>query len=85
MADRTAANTPKNRTPPKGRPTRARNDTGARQRVFGPTVQWTMVAVTIVLAVVILIIVTDGGDFNPFNDEPQAPAQIGAAAQVVDA
>lgn len=82
MADRSAANIPKNRTPPKGRPTRARNDTGARQRVFGPTVQWTMVAVTIVLAVVVLIIVTDGGDFNPFNDEPQTPTGIGAGPVV---
>ncbi|MFP5489488.1 MAG: hypothetical protein ACLGHQ_14430 [Acidimicrobiia bacterium] len=66
-------------TPPKGRPTRARNASGSRKRVFGPVAQWTTVAVLIALIVVVLVLVTDGGDFNPFDDE-QLPSQFGAPA-----
>jgi len=70
----------KNVTPPKGRPTRARNGSGPRKRVFGPVAQWITVGVLITLIVVVLILVTDGGDFNPFDDEDQLPSQFGAPA-----
>ena len=45
---------PRATTPPKGRPTRARNAYYGRQRVFGSTAQWIAVAILIVLAFVIL-------------------------------
>jgi hypothetical protein len=66
-------------TPPKGRPTRARNGSGSTKRVFGPVAQWITAAVVIVLIVVVLVLVTDGGDFNPFNDQ-NLPSQFGAPA-----
>ena len=62
--------TPKRgQTPPKGRPTRSRNGSTGGRRVFGPVTQWIMVALLIAMVFVIIVIVTDGGDFNPFNDE----------------
>lgn len=69
-------------TPPKGRPTRARNSSGYRKRAFGPVAQWVTVAVMLALVVVVLVLVTDGGDFNPF-DEEELPSQFGAPAAVV--
>ncbi|NNE12928.1 MAG: hypothetical protein HKN41_11880 [Ilumatobacter sp.] len=54
-------------TPPKGRPTRARNEIEAERRVFGPTAQWVAVTFLIALAFVLLIVLFDGGDFNPFD------------------
>lgn len=71
----------KNVTPPKGRPTRSRNATGSRKRAFGPVAQWTTLALLIALIVVVLVLVTDGGDFNPFDDE-ELPSQFGAPALV---
>lgn len=68
-------------TPPKGRPTRTRNGYGRRRRAFGPVLQWITVALLLALIVVVLVLVTDGGDFNPFDDE-QTPSQIGAAASL---
>ena len=56
-------------TPPKNRPTRTRNGIETDKRVFGPVAQWITFAIVVVIAVTILIIVTDGGDFNPFDDE----------------
>lgn len=56
-------------TPPKNRPTRARDGLEPDKRVFGPVAQWITFALVVLLAVTILIIVTDGGDFNPFDDE----------------
>lgn len=70
----------RNVTPPKGRPTRARNSSGVHRRAFGPVAQWVTVALLIALIVVVLVLITDGGDFNPFNDEDQLPSQFGAAA-----
>jgi hypothetical protein len=68
-------------TPPKGRPTRPRDGELPRKRAFGPVAQWITVALLVVLAVAALILITDGGDFNPFNDEP-APSEFGAPAVV---
>lgn len=81
--DSSATGGPKKRvTPPKGRPTRARNSTGYRKRAFGPIAQWVTVAVVVALVVVVLVLVTDGGDFNPFDQE-ELPSQFGAPAAVV--
>lgn len=71
----------KNVTPPKGRPTRARNSAGYRKRAFGPVAQWVTAALLVALVVVVLVLVTDGGDFNPF-DEEELPSQFGAPAVV---
>jgi hypothetical protein len=75
MADDTAeTGTPtgtgmsKNYTAPKGRPTRPRSAVGGQRRVFGPVAQWLAFAVVLLMAVIVLIIITDGGDFNPFDD-----------------
>lgn len=54
-------------TPPKGRPTRARNEVGTERRAFGPTAQWVAVTFLIALLFVLLIVLFDGGDFNPFD------------------
>ena len=35
--------------------------------MFGSTAQWIAVALLLVLAFVILVMVTDGGDFNPLT------------------
>jgi hypothetical protein len=66
-------------TPPKGRPTRPQNTTSSRKRVFGSTAQWIAVAIILVLAFVVLVIVTDGGDFNPLNGALPGGPQPGAA------
>jgi len=63
----TPATSKKNITPPKGRPTRARNQIDAPRQVFGPTAQWIALTVFIVLVFVVLFILTDGGDFNVFD------------------
>lgn len=80
--DANADRAKKSVTPPKGRPTRARNSSGARKRAFGPIAQWVTVALLVVLIIVVLVLITDGGDFNPFNDEEQLPSQFGAPAAV---
>jgi hypothetical protein len=56
-------------TPPKGRRTRPRNDTGQRRRAFGPVAQWITFAIALLVIIVIVIMVTGGGDFNPLNDD----------------
>lgn len=66
-------------TPPKGRPTRSRQQT-ARRRAFGSTAQWIAVAILIVVAFIVLVMVTDGGDFNPLTG---APALTGQPAGVL--
>ena len=71
-------------TPPKNRPTRARDDLEPDRRVFGPVAQWITFAIVVVVAVTILIIVTDGGDFNPFDDEGNpVGAPVSAVADLV--
>jgi hypothetical protein len=50
-------------TPPKGRPTRARNDVYGDKRVFGATAQWIAVTLLIILVFVVLFILTDGGSY----------------------
>lgn len=65
-------------TPPKGRPTRARNATGYRKRAFGPVAQWVTVAVLVALVVVVIVLITDGGDFNPFDEDQNLPSEFGA-------
>lgn len=67
-------------TPPKGKPTRSRSGSYGGKRVFGPVWQWIAVTVLLILAFLALIILTGGGDFNPFNDDGQAGA---AAATVI--
>jgi hypothetical protein len=54
-----AANTSSQRatTPPKGRPTRPRDASYYRKRVFGSTAQWIAVAIILVLAFVVLMMV----------------------------
>jgi len=54
-------------TPPKGRPTRARNEVEADRRVFGPTAQWIAAVFLVALIFITVIVLFDGGDFNPFN------------------
>jgi hypothetical protein len=61
-------------TPPKGRRTRPRNDTGERRRAFGPVAQWITFAIAMLVIVVIVIMVTGGGDFNPLNDDDPSGA-----------
>ncbi len=68
-------------TPPKGRPTRPRDGDLRRKRAFGPVAQWITVALLLVLVVAALILITDGGDFNPFDDE-EPPSQFGAPSVV---
>lgn len=55
-------------TPPKGRPTRGRDEIQAERRVFGPTAQWITLVFVLALVLVAVIVFFDGGDFNPFND-----------------
>lgn len=54
-------------TPPKGRPTKGRNEMAARKRVFGPTAQWIGFAFLLALVFVTVIVLLDGGDFNVFD------------------
>ena len=55
-------------TPPKGRPTRGRNEVATQRRAFGPTAQWIAAAFLVALIFVTVIVLLDGGDFNPFNN-----------------
>ena len=55
-------------TPPKGRPTRGRDEIMAQRRVFGATAQWITLTFVIVLVIVAVIVLLDGGDFNVFNN-----------------
>ena len=72
MADETnhdeRQTTKKGYTPPKNRPTRARGEGPDRRRAFGPVAQWITVVVAVALIITIIILVTNGGDFNPNND-----------------
>ena len=68
-------------TPPKGRPTRARNGSYGQKQVFGPTAQWIALTIFLILVFVVLFILTDGGDFNPFNGDPTVGAIVGDAAR----
>lgn len=54
-------------TPPKGRPTRARNEVESTRRVFGATAQWIAAAFLLALIFLTIIVLLDGGDFNVFN------------------
>jgi hypothetical protein len=54
-------------TPPKGRPTRARNQVARQRRVFGSTAQWILVAFALTLIFVMIVVLLDGGDFNVFD------------------
>ncbi len=67
-------------TPPKGRPTRSRGDTGQRQRAFGPVAQWITFVIAVILVVVVIIMVTGGGDFNPLNDDDTVGAPAATSA-----
>lgn len=64
MANQTRS--PRAVTPPKGRPTPPRR-AQARGRVFGSTAQWIAVFALLLIAFVVLVLATDGGDFNPLN------------------
>jgi hypothetical protein len=85
MADETAdtdtsrSGRSKNYTPPKGRPTRPRTAADDDRRVFGPVAQWLTFALLLLIAVIVLIIVTDGGDFNPFDEDGTTGAPAPAA------
>jgi hypothetical protein len=72
----------RNYTAPKGRPTRPRSAIDDRRRVFGPVAQWLAFAVLLLIALIVLLIVTDGGDFNPFDDGTTtgAPAALASAS-----
>ncbi len=69
-------------TPPKGRPTRSRTGRSYDRRVFGPVWQWIAFALFLTVLFIVLVMVTNGGDFNPFNQDtgqsgaPTAPAVI---------
>jgi hypothetical protein len=56
-------------TPPKGRPTTPRRGRYGDDRVFGPMAQWLAVIVALILAFALLLFLTGGGDFNPFNNQ----------------
>ena len=58
-------------TPPKGKPTRARTDVPIDRRVFGPVSQWIAVTILLILLFVLMVILTNGGDFNPLNHNGQ--------------
>ena len=49
--------------------------------MFGSTAQWIAVAILLVIAFIVLVMITDGGDFNPLNGalpvEPQPGATVG--------
>lgn len=81
--DASAGVSKKGVTPPKGRPTRARSWSGSQKRAFGPVAQWVTVGVLVALIVVVLILITDGGDFNPFNEDDDLPSQFGAPATLL--
>lgn len=49
-------------TPPKGRPTRPRNARRGRRRLFGSTAQWLGVVFLLLIALAVLVILTDGDD-----------------------
>lgn len=66
MADQET--TKKGITPPKGRPTRARNEVAGQRRAFGPTAQWIAAAFLLTLIFITIIVLLDGGDFNVFNN-----------------
>jgi hypothetical protein len=71
-------------TPPKGRPTRSQHGLAPPKRVFGATARWAAAGILLVLAFVILVLATDGGDFNPFNGTsapPQPGTEIGVDSQ----
>lgn len=57
-------------TPPKGRPTRGRNEQVREKRIFGPTAQWIAAIFFIALIFLTVIVLLDGGDFNVFNSDP---------------
>ena len=69
-------------TPPKGRPTRAQTASYGRKRVFGSTAQWIAVAIILLLGFVVLVMVTDGGDFNPLNGAAPAAPHPGATVTI---
>jgi hypothetical protein len=69
-------------TPPKGKPTRSRHDEYREKRVFGPVAQWIAFSVLLILAFLVLVILTNGGDFNPLN---QNGGQVGTIATAIGA
>lgn len=69
-------------TPPKGRPTRARSEIPRNERVFGPVSQWIAFAVLLILAFVVMVILTNGGDFNPLDDGNSVGAVVGFVATI---
>ena len=75
----------RNYTAPKGRPTRPRSAVDHQRRVFGPVAQWLAFAVLLVIAVIVLIIITDGGDFNPFDDGTTGAPALRSLASPSDA
>lgn len=67
-------------TPPKGKPTRARDEMPSNKRVFGPVSQWIAFVVLLIMVFVVLVILTNGGDFNPLN---QNDSQVGWIASSI--
>jgi hypothetical protein len=63
------AGTKKGITPPKGRPTRARSGVGRRRRAFGPVAQWVAIAGLVIMVIVVAMMLTGGGTFDPFGDD----------------
>jgi hypothetical protein len=74
-------------TPPKGRPTPPRQLHQTDRRVFGSTARWIAAALLIALALIVLWMVTGGGDLNPLNGvlvaQPGSGAEIGVDAQLM--
>jgi len=77
MADDTKDPTKKSYTAPKGRPTRARDDDGRRRGAFGPVAQWITLVIAAIVLVAIIIMITNGGDFNPLNNGAPPPMPSG--------
>jgi len=69
-------------TPPKGKPTRSRHEEYTEKRVFGPAAQWIAFSVLVILAFLVLVILTNGGDFNPLDHDG---GQVGMVASSIGA
>lgn len=51
-----------------------------RRGLFGPVAQWTAAALLLLAVVALIIMWTDGGDFNPFDDDGAAASGVEAVA-----
>lgn len=67
-------------TPPKGHPTRARDNVPPDKRVFGPASQWTAFVVLAIVLFVMLVILTNGSDSSPITNTGQIGSIVASLA-----